>query len=537
MLDGIEHGRESYQRRAWAHAYQSLAAADRVTPLGVEDLELLARSAYLIGRDHEFHRFLERAHHAHLEASDQIRAARCAFWLGLRLLLRGELGQATGWLGRSRRLLEGRDCVEQGYLLLPVAEQQLGEGHVEAAHTTALGAVEIGERFGDVDLLACARHVQGRALIRQGQVQSGLALLDEAMLTVVAGEVSPILTGLIYCSVIEACQEVYALSRSREWTSALAHWCQQQPEMVAFTDTCLVRRSEILQFQGAWPDALAEACRACERSDRDPPGAALYQQGEVHRLRGEFATAEREYRNASQLGWEPQPGLAFLRMAQGRTDAASAAIRRVLGAATDRLQRAKLLPAYVEIMLATGDIEAGRTGCRELAEIAERFDTDVLRAMAAHARGAVDLAEGEARAALGPLRLAFDIWHKLEAPYEEARVRVLMGLACRTLGDDEAAGLEEGAARAAFEQLGAAPDLARLDTFGGRGGSPQGHPLSPRELQVLRMVVAGKTNKAIAAALFVSERTIDRHVSNILSKLDVPSRAAATAYAYDNKLL
>jgi DNA-binding CsgD family transcriptional regulator len=361
------------------------------------------------------------------------------------------------------------------------------------------------------------------------------------MLAVVAGEVSPIMTGLIYCSVIEACQEVYALSRSREWTSALAHWCEQQPEMVAFTDTCLVRRSEILMLQGAWPDALAEACRACERSsqglDRDPPGVALYQQGEVRRLRGEFATAEREYRNASQLGWEPQPGLALLRMAQGRGDAASAAIRRVLGAATDRLQRAKLLPAYVEIMLATGDIEAGRTGCRELAEIAERFGTDVLRAMAAHAIAAVNLAEGDARAALGPLRLAFDMWHKLEAPYEEARVRVLMGLACRALGDDEAAGLEEGAARAAFERLGAAPDVARLDTLGGRGGSPQRHPLTPRELQVLRMVVAGKTNKAIAAALFVSERTIDRHVSNILSKLDVPSRAAATAYAYDHKLL
>jgi ATP/maltotriose-dependent transcriptional regulator MalT len=269
----------------------------------------------------------------------------------------------------------------------------------------------------------------------------------------------------------------------------------------------------------------------------ESPAAAFYQRAELHRLRGEFAAAEEAYRSASRFGCEPQPGLALLRMAQGRTDAACAAIRRVLSAATDRLQRAKLLPAHIEIMLAIGDIQEARNACREFEEIAGKFATDVLQAMAAHARGAVALAEGDARAALGPLRRAFEVWRHVEAPYEAARVRVLIGLACRSLADDEAGGLEISAARAVFERLGATPELARLDSFGNRATSAHRHGLTSRELQVLRLIAAGKTNKAIATELFLSERTIDRHVSNILTKLNVPSRAAATAYAYAHKLL
>jgi DNA-binding CsgD family transcriptional regulator len=541
MLDRLNEGRESYRRRAWADAYRALSLADQAKPLDIEDLELLATSAYLIGRPSDFHGLLGRAHRAHRQAGDRVRAARCGFWLGLTRLLRGETAQATGWLTRARRLIEGHDCVEQGYLLLPLAEQRLAEGDREAAHTTAAAAAEIADRFGDADLMACARHLQGRALIEHGRVQAGLALLDEAMLAVVGGELSPIMTGLMYCSVIEACQQVFASSRAREWTSALTRWCDQQPEMVAFTGTCLVHRAEIMQFHGDWTDAMAEACRACERFSRgvdpDPPAAAFYRQAEIHRLRGEFAAAEEAYRNASRLGWEPQPGLALLRMAQGRTDAACAAIRRVLSAVTDPLQRARLLPAHAEIMLATGDIEEARIACRELEEVAERFDTETLRALAAQARGAVELAEGDARAALPQLRRAFEAWRRLEAPHEAARVRVLIGVACRSLGDDEACGLEQDAARAVFERLGAAPELARLDSLGTRATPPHRHGLTRRELQVLRLVAAGKTNKAIATGLGLSERTIDRHVSNILTKLDVPSRAAATAHAYDHKLL
>jgi ATP/maltotriose-dependent transcriptional regulator MalT len=541
MPDKLEPGRECYRRRAWDAAYELLAQADQSTPLGVADLERLATSAYLTGRPLDFHRSLDRAHHGYLETGDRARAARCAFWLGLDQLLRGEPGHATGWLARARRLVEGLDCVEQGYLLLPVAEQLLAKSEWDVALRTAASAAEIGDRFGDADLTACARHLQGRALLRQGRVQPGLALLDEAMLPVVAGELSPILTGLIYCSVLEACQQVYALARAREWTSALTRWCAEQPEMVAFTDTCLVHRAEIMQLQGAWPDAMAEACRACERfspeGSRPPRAEAFYQRGEVHRLLGDFAAAEEAYRNASRLGFEPQPGLALLRMAQGRIDAACTAMNRVLSGTADSLERARFLPAHIEILLATGDFEAASRSSRELEEIAERFDTDLLQAMAAQARGAVELARGDASAALGPLRRAFDLWRQAAAPYQAARVRVLMGLACRSLGDDDAGTLELDAARAVFERLGAAPDLARLDSLGEPATAARRHALTPRELQVLRRIAAGKTNKTIATELFVSERTIDRHASNIFRKLDVPSRTAATAYAYNHKLL
>ncbi|WP_234945183.1 LuxR family transcriptional regulator [Anaeromyxobacter sp. Fw109-5] len=422
-----------------------------------------------------------------------------------------------------------------------MAEQRLGEGDGAGAHVVAARAAGLGDRFRDADLIACARHVQGRALIQVGQVQAGLALLDEAMLAVVAGELAPIMTGLIYCSVIDACQELQALRPAREWTTALARWCEQQPQLVAFTSTCLVHRAEIMQLNGAWTEAMAEACRACERFsqglERVPPAAAFYRRAELHRLRGELAAAEEAYRTASRLGRDPQPGLALLRLAQGRTDAASAAIRRVVGATPDPLQRAKLLPAQVEIMLAVGGVDEARSACRALEECAETFDTEVLRALAAQARGAVLLAEREAQAALGALRRAFELWQRVEAPYEAARVRALMGLACRSLGDHEAADLELGAARAVFEGLGASPELARLDAIRERSTPAGRSPLTPRELQVLRLVAAGRTNKAIAAELFLSERTIDRHISNIFRKLNVPSRAAATAHAYDRKLL
>jgi ATP/maltotriose-dependent transcriptional regulator MalT len=542
VFDQLKRGRESYGRRAWRDAYRSLSLADQATPLGVEDLELLAISAYLTGRDDDYLNTLDRAHHAHLDAGDGVRAARCAFWLGLNLLLRGGMGRATGWFARAQRLLGGgqRDCVEQGYLLLPAAEQHLSAGDYEAAHITAADAAEIGDRFRDPDLSACARHVQGRALMLQRQVQKGLALLDEAMVAVTTGELSPIMTGLIYCSVIDACRQMYALDRAREWTSALSHWCDEQPEMVAFTGVCRVHRAEIMQLHGAWSEAITEARRACERRhgvNQQAAAAACYQQGEVHRLRGDFAAAEEAYRRASQSGWEPQPGLALLRLAQGRADTAATAIRRVIGATPGDLQRTRLLPAYLEIALAAGDMPQAREACRELDEIAKTFGTAVLGAMAAHARGALELAEGDAKAALGSLRSARQVWQQIEAPHLAARVRVLAALACRTLGDDDGAALELEAARVVFEKLGAAPDLAYVDSL--VQGTAAGHApgLTLRELEVLRLVSAGKTNKAIAAELSLSEKTVDRHMSNIFAKLDVPSRAAATAYACKHNLV
>jgi DNA-binding CsgD family transcriptional regulator len=539
----LETGRACYRRRAWSDAYRALSAADRAAPLAGEDLWLLALSAYLIGRDDEFLAVLERAHHTYIDAGETVAAVRCAFWVGFRLAARAEIGRATGWFARSARLLESaaQDCVERGFMLLPAAYQQLLADDFDAAHATAVAAAGIAERFHDADLLALALQLQGRALLGQTRIDAGLALLDEAMVAVASGELSPHVTGLIYCNVIGACRNVYALRRVQEWTAALTDWCEQQPDLLAYTGECLVYRAEILQLHGAWPAAIDEARKACERFarrvDPQPAGAAFYQQAEVHRLLGEFAAAEEAYRSASQSGRDAQPGLALLRLAQGSDDAAAAAIRRVVDETGDPLQRARLLPAHIEIMLTVGDLDEARRACRALEETARVVGGSVLGIMVAQAEGAIALAQGDARTAIVPLRQAWQGWQALDAPYEAARVRVLLGLACRALGDDETAALELDAARTTFENLGAAPDLRRVDalTRGSRARHP--HGLTARERQVLALVATGRTNRAIAAQLVISEKTVARHVSNIFSKLGLSSRSAATAYAYEHDLL
>jgi DNA-binding CsgD family transcriptional regulator len=543
ITDELGRGRESYARRAWMESFKSLSKADQATRLGAEELELLATSAFMIGRDDDFLGHLERAHHAYLAAGETMRAVRCAFWVGINLALRGEMSRATGWLGRAHRLVEREegDCVERGYLLVPVVLRHEANGNWDAAYTAAAEAAEIAERFGDPDLLALAVHEQGLILVNQGRVEEGLGLVDEAMVAVAAGELSPIVTGIVYCSVISGCQEVYALRRAQEWTAALTQWCEEQPEMVSFTGQCLVHRAEIMELHGAWREALEEARRARQRCEqgknRMATAQAFYRQGEVHRLQGEFSAAEEAYRDASRYGWEPQPGLALLWLAEGKGDAAAAALRRAVGEATKPLKRARLLPAYVEIMLSVGDVEEAHNACRGLGEISARYRSGMLGAMVAHAEGAVDLAEGDARAALLSLRRAWQMWQELEVPYEVARVRVLLGLSCSALGDDDTAALELEAARGIFAELGAAPDLARVDALTRRAPSIDDHGLTPREVQVLRLVAAGRTNRAIAAELVLSERTVDRHVSNIFTKLGVSSRTAATAYAYRHELV
>jgi DNA-binding NarL/FixJ family response regulator len=538
----LDRARIAHGERAWANAFQAFSAADQEMPLEAEDLERLALAAYLVGRDEDYLAALERACHAHREASRAARAAHCAFWLAFRLLMRGESGRANGWLARAQRWLERspRECAERGYLLLPVVEQRIDTGDFEAAFAAAAEAAGIGERCSDADLIACARHQQGRIRLQQGQVEVGLALLDETMVAVTAGELSPLVTGLMYCSVIQACQEVYALERSSEWTAALTRWCEGQRDMVAFTATCQVHRAEILQLQGIWSAALEEARHACVRSqgvDRRAMAAALYQQGEVYRLQGDFAAAEQAYRDASQLGLEPQPGLALLRLQQNRSDAAVTAIRRVVSTTANRLKRMSLLPAYVEIMLARGNVEDAHGAAQELEAIAASFDTSVACAMAAEVRGAVDLATGNALTALRSLRRAFEVWQSIEAPHAAARVRVLIGQACRALGDEDGAALELEAARSSFERLGAVPDLARTKHLMKRAAFGDACGLTPRELEVLRLIATGKTNAAVAHELCRSERTIDRHLSNILAKLDLPSRTAATAWAYEHGLI
>jgi DNA-binding NarL/FixJ family response regulator len=347
--------------------------------------------------------------------------------------------------------------------------------------------------------------------------------------------------GLICCGAIDICQSVYALDRAREWTRALGTWCDGQPQLVTFTGACMVSRAEILEMAGDWPEALAEAGRAAQ-CYLDSLGArasaeARYRQGEILRLQGELSAAENFYAEASQHGWDPQPGLALLRLAQGRPDTALYAIRRASGDASEPFRRARLLPALVEILLANGAVSEARDASNELETVANGFGSALLQALAARARGAVEQSEGNAQAAAGSLRRAFDALQALNAPYLAAQARAALARAYQTLGDEDGARLECAAARAVFAELGAVHDLRALGAFA--QASPEQKPggLSSRELEVLRLIALGKTNKSIAGHLFLAEKTIDRHVSNILAKLDVPSRAAATAYAYEHKLL
>lgn len=535
-----ERGRNCYQRRRWEDAFASLSEADQIEPLDTDDLWLLAWSAYLSGHDHDFSRALARAYRAYLDAGKPLSAARCAGWLGAILALGGEAGAGAGWLSRAERLIEreGVDCAERGFLLLLAAFDHANTGEYEAMLTTATQAFEIADRFGDADLAAMALVLRGRALLARGETRAGLTLLDEAMVSVTNDELLPVVTGLAYCNVIECCQEVYDLRRSQEWTAALTRWCDGQPDLVPYAGQCLVHRSEILLLHGEWSPALDEANRACARLASQPAvGDAHYQLAEMHRLRGEFTQAEQAYRRAGEFGREPQPGLALLRLADGRVNAAAATIARVLEEASDRLGRCRILPAYVEIMLAATDVGAAQKAVDELSEIAEDLEAPFLQAAAAFGSGAVARAEGDPAGALALLRRSLSIWGQLGAPYESARVRIVVGLACRDLGDIDGARLEFDAARRVFQQLGATPDAERLRRLTGstEPSDPQG--LTAREVQVLSLVAQGRTNREVSSSLLISEHTVARHLQNIFSKLGVSSRTAATTFALEHGLI
>ena len=547
-MSDLDRGRDAYARQAWATAYEALTAAAALAPLDPEDLEQLATAAFLAGHDDDSAAALEQAHREHLRRGDTARAARCGFWLGFALTMRGEQARGSGWVARSQRLVddEDLDCPERGFLMLPTAFTALFSGGAAAAYAIFERAAAIGERFSDPDLVAMARHGQGQSQIRRGDPTGGMALIDEVMTAVAAGDVGPIPSGLIYCAVIETCHQIYDVRRAQEWTAALSDWCAAQPELVPYRGQCLVHRSEVLQQAGEWPDAMEEAQLACRRlstpTAQPALGKAMYQLGELHRLRGEADEAEAAYRRASEFGHSPQPGLALLRAAQGRLDAAVAAIRSAADDEPDPMERTRVLPAYVEILLAAGDVDAARAAADELSAVAADVAAPLLAAKAAHARGAVLLAEGDPRAALEALREAGEGWRAVQARYDGARTRVLVGLARRELGDDDTAQLELDGARAVFVALGATPDLERLDLLestdtAAAAAGPDAGPLSPRELEVLRLVATGRTNHAIAAELVLSERTVARHVSNIFAKLGLSSRSAATAYAFQHHLV
>jgi DNA-binding CsgD family transcriptional regulator len=545
VLDGQRdearaQGRACFAERRWGAAYQHLASAGDA--LDAPEQFMLAMSAYLLGHDDDCTAHLEDTYHQLTRAQDPGGAARAAFWLAYVLFGRGEMARGGAWLARGQDVLErhGIDCVECGYLLVLPAVQQLYAGDGQTAERLFTEVLDVGLRFDDVDLITLGRLGHGQALVEQGRIDEGLPILDEAMVAVTADEASPVIAGLVYCAVIAACRDNFDVRRAQEWTAALSRWCDTQPELVPYRGQCQVHRVELMSLHGAWQDAMAEAGRARQRLS-DPPGqpavgAAIYQEAELHRLRGQLELAEAAYVEASRHGHDPHPGLARLRLAQGDVGAAAAGLRRALEEGGQRAARPRLLDAYVEIALAAGDPQVAQEAAEELNDIADRHPAPLLRALAAQAIAAVRLANGEPADALRDARRAWRIWHEVGAPYEAARARVLVGLACRALGDHDIGRLELEAAGRAFRQLGARSDLAALEARSSARSARNTGGLTPRELEVLQLVAEGRTNRSVAAELHLSEKTVARHLSNLYTKLGLSSRAAATAWAYEHDL-
>lgn len=532
-------GRAAHRTRAWRQAAEALRAADAIEELGPDDLTMLGEANFLSGDPAGCVQAHERACNGYAEVGAACAAARAAFWVGLTLAGTGAQAAAGGWLGRAARLLDQSgefDCAERGYLLLPVARAHYAAGRYDETLAVARSAEQSGRRHADGDLVAFAHHSQGRALLRLERLDEGLALLDEVFVEVLpAGLKAPVLTGIVACSVVDACQEVGAFDRAAEWTAALSAWCDEQPELVQFSAECLVHRAEVLLRRGRWQDSLLEARLAarCAARDGSAAAAASYQQGEALRLLGRTEEAERSYRTAQQGGHDPMPGLAWLHLGQHRGAAALASIHRALAVTNDPLRRAHLLPATVDVLLAMDEQTRAAAAAAELTELAARWPAPGLTAAALHASGAVALAAGAAPPAAAALREAWSCWISQKAPYEAARARLLLGAACAALGDEDEAVAHREAAEGVLAALRRA--AAEAEAGDDQRGAPLGG-LSPRETQVLRLIATGGTNRAIAESLVLSERTVDRHVSNILAKLGVATRTGATAFAFEHGL-
>jgi len=537
----LDRGRAAYQGHRWNDAIAEFDEAERENTIEALDLEHFATASFLVGRAQEGVDALTRAHEAFLGVHDVAGATRCAAWLGMHLMDLGDRARSAGWFARAQRLVEADPASGpgQGFLLIPEALGALYAGDGARAADAFERAAEFAHRFGDPDLLALSHLGQGRAKIMVGDPEAGLMLLDEVMVAVTAGEISPVPSGIVYCAVLQCCRLAFDLRRAREWTRALDHWCEARPDMVAFSGQCQAHRAALFVLHGAWSDALAAAESAQERSargDRDGLFGAWYQDGEVHRLRGELDLAESSYERAAQTGYEPQPGLALLRLAQGKAKLAQSLIRGAVDRA-DPAERRWMLSAVVEIELDAGDVTAARTVADELNALQRTSAMPMMQAIVDQAEAAVLLDEGDAGGALVRARRAWARWRELDVSYEAARCRVLAARACRALGDEPSAAMELDAARAGFIELGARHALGATEALVAAGTAGRAGGLTPREVEVLRLVAVGKTNRRIALDLYLSEKTVARHVSNIFAKLGVSSRAGATAFAYQHEMV
>lgn len=538
---GIDQGRSAFQEHRWTEAYETFREADRRGGLPAADLERLATAEILTGDSTPGLETLTRAHEEYLVMGDVESAARCAGWMGMQLMFMGEQARAGGWFARAQRLVDEQAVPSpvQGLLLLPQGLGKLYGGDPAGALEAFSTVAEFGQRFHDRDLSTLGLLGTGQATLMLGHADKGLRMFDEAMVAVTAGELSPIPSGIVYCAVIGMCHLALDLERALKWTAALDRWCGERPDMVTFSGQCQSHRAELFMLHGAWAEALEAAAAAQALAAKGDPQAlygGYYQQAEVERLRGKLDDAEASYRQAARSGYEPQPGLALLWLARGNAQQAQAMIRRA-AAAADAATRRNMLPAVVEIELAAADLEAAGQGVQELEALAVECPVPMVRAVACQADGAVRLAGGDPSAALKPLQEAWRLWQELCVPYEAARSRVLRGSACRDLGDELSAVMDFEAAHAEFLELGAAPAAAWAASLLRAGSQSPAGPLTPREVEVLRLVATGRSNRAIAAQLYLSEKTVARHVSNIFLKLGLSSRAAATSYAYEHGLV
>ncbi|HEX5729158.1 helix-turn-helix transcriptional regulator [Microbacterium sp.] len=538
MTAALELARVAYQEHRWTAARDAFGDAQRSRPLPARDLELAATTAFLLGLESEGVDTLTRAHEAFLAADDITGAARCAAWLGIQLTNSGSRARGGGWLARAQRLVHGpgEPGDAEGFLLIPLGLGSLYSGDADGALRAFDQLVDFAQRFGDRDILCLARLGQGQARVMAGQVEEGMSLFDEAMVAVTADEISPLPAGIVYCAVIGTCHLAYDLRRAHEWTVALDQWCAARPDMIPFSAQCQAYRAALYCLHGAWSEAYGAALLAeerFERGDREAAYGAFYQKGEIERLRGQFEAAEASYRRAGETGFEPQPGLALLFLARGHGEVALALIRGAVDG-TDPGTRRRLLPALVAIELAAGHLADARAAADELRIGSSDSRMPMLRASAGQAHAAVLLEEGDAHGALAEARRASSLWRDLDVPFELAQCRSLIARAHRVLEDAASADVEFQAARAIFTQLGATPSVRELDVA---GRTPGDAPLTGREVEVLRLVASGLTNKAIAAELYLSEKTVARHLGNIFAKLDLASRAAATAYAYQHRLV